>query len=153
MRLDGRLGAAGASAGQPWLYLLDGRSVAARGMEIETPGSYRCTIVGCDDRAKTVTVRERLPEGLALAGSPFVLDMPYNECYTVAKVLRDGEGSVVHLSGLPNLFLRRGHDSGGTRPRACDTGTQQRALGGVQCSHHGEGAEAGRGTDSASALP
>ncbi|MBT3375014.1 MAG: hypothetical protein HN742_23805 [Lentisphaerae bacterium] len=111
LTLDGRIGAAGAAGGTTptkWLYLVDGTSLECAYGELGLPGAYHVTVAGCDDGAKTVAVREELPQGVALAGTPLILDAPLNECFTVDRVSPDGDGSIVHLAGAPNLYLRDG---------------------------------------------
>ena len=110
MTLDGSLaGAELASDGRVnWLYVVDGKFAACDGASLTMPGSYHVTVVACDDKAKTITVRERLPEAEALRGAALTLGLPYNECYSVARVERNGDGSLIHLGGLPNLYLCAG---------------------------------------------
>lgn len=111
LTLDGRIGAVGSSEGAAptrWLYLVDGTLLGCDHGELRLPGSYGVTVTGCDAAAKTVTVRERLPRGIALAGAPLILDAPLNECFTVDRVSADGDGSTVHVAGAPNLYLRVG---------------------------------------------
>jgi len=110
MTLDGSIGAAavGQTGNLQWLYLLDGRSVSCAGATLSMSGAYDVTIRETDDEATTVTVQEPLPDGDTLKGSPLILDLPYNECYAVAKVTRHAKGSKIHLEGLPNLYFRPG---------------------------------------------
>ena len=91
-----------------WLYLVDGRGLSCAGGALLLPGSYKVTVVAVDSEARTVTVREPLPAGTVLRGSPLVLDLPYNECFAVAEVRPAPAGSAIVLEGLPNLHLRPG---------------------------------------------
>ncbi|OGV63822.1 MAG: hypothetical protein A3K19_04920 [Lentisphaerae bacterium RIFOXYB12_FULL_65_16] len=91
-----------------WMYLLDGKRLSSEQGSISTPGSHVMRIIESDDRNKTVAVEGTLPAGEILKGAPFILELPYNACYTVSSVeARDGR-SIVHLAGLPNLYLRAG---------------------------------------------
>jgi len=110
LTLDGSIGSVGLSAtgDVQWLHLVDGTSVSYAGASVRMAGSYQVTVVDSDDVRKTVRVREQLPVGDALKGGPLVLDLTYNECYTVREVTKAGNGSLVHLDGLPNLYLRPG---------------------------------------------
>ena len=110
LTLDGAVGSVGLSVADAvkWLYLVDGTALSYAGASLKMAGSYHVTIVDSDDGEKTIGVREQLPVGEALKGGPLVLDLPYNECYAVKEVTKSASGSLIHLDGLPNLYLRSG---------------------------------------------
>ena len=101
--LEGRLGVVSVDeAGEVrFLWLCDGSELRCDEMKLETAPSYSGTIVDFDEKSATFRVDAQLPEGTALAGQALIAQKRCDGAYTVDRVVRAGERSIVHLRDEP----------------------------------------------------